>query len=407
MILNNETAKKLKRDFPIFQNQKDLIYLDNGATTQKPKSVIDKISDFYENSNANVFRGIYKNAETATEAYSKARELIARFINADAEEIIFTNNSTDSINSLSYAIDALIPEEKNEIVLTEMEHHSNLIPWQQLAMRKNMKLKFIKLKSDFTLDLDDALEKITEKTAIVSVTHISNALGTINPVSQIAEIAKKNNAIFVVDASQSVPHIKVDVKEIDCDFLAFSGHKMLAPTGIGVLYGKKDLLEKISPFRFGGGMIKSVTPNNAEFADLPQKFEAGTPNIAGAIALGESVTYLNKIGMKNIESWEQKLVKYLIEKLKKIQGIEIYNPGIGKTSGILSFNISGIHPHDTASLMDDYRISVRAGHHCCMPLMKSLGLQGTVRVSFYFYNTFEDIDKIIEAIKNIKEKFGK
>ena len=407
MILNNDIAKKLKEDFPIFKNQKDLIYLDNGATTQKPKSVIDKISDFYENSNANVFRGIYKNAETATEAYSKARELIARFINADAEEIIFTNNSTDSINSLSYAIDALIPEEKNEIVLTEMEHHSNLIPWQQLAMRKNMKLKFIKLKSDFTLDLDDALEKITEKTAIVSVTHISNALGTINPVSQIAEIAKKNNAIFVVDASQSVPHIKVDVKEIDCDFLAFSGHKMLAPTGIGVLYGKKDLLEKISPFRFGGGMIKSVTPNTAEFADLPQKFEAGTPNIAGAIALGESVTYLNKIGMKNIVSWEQKLVKYLIEKLKKIQGIEIYNPGIGKTSGILSFNISGIHPHDTASLMDDYRISVRAGHHCCMPLMKSLGLQGTVRVSFYFYNTFEDIDKIIEAIKNIKEKFGK
>ena len=407
MILNNDAAKKLKNDFPIFKNQKDLIYLDNGATTQKPKSVIDKISDFYENSNANVFRGIYKNSLVATEAYEKAREIIAKFINADTEEIIFTNNSTDSINSLSYAIDALIPEEKDEIVLTEMEHHSNLIPWQQLAMRKNMKLKFIKLKSDFTLDLDDALEKITEKTAIVSVTHISNALGTINPVSEIAKIAKKNSAIFVVDATQSVPHIKVDVKEIDCDFLAFSGHKMLAPTGIGVLYGKKNLLEKISPFRFGGGMIKSVSQKTAEWAEIPQKFEAGTSNIAGAISLGESVNYLNKIGMKNVESWEQKLVKYLIEKLKKINGVEIYNPGMGKTSGILSFNISGIHAHDVASLMDDFGIAVRAGHHCCMPLMKSLGLQGTVRVSFYFYNTFEDIDKLIEAIKKIMEKFGK
>jgi len=407
MILNNDAAKKLKNDFPIFKNQKDLIYLDNGATTQKPKSVIDKISYFYENSNANVFRGIYKNSLVATEAYEKAREIIAKFINADTEEIIFTNNSTDSINSLSYAIDALIPEEKDEIVLTEMEHHSNLIPWQQLAMRKNMKLKFIKLKSDFTLDLDDALEKITEKTAIVSVTHISNALGTINPVSEIAKIAKKNSAIFVVDATQSVPHIKVDVKEIDCDFLAFSGHKMLAPTGIGVLYGKKNLLEKISPFRFGGGMIKSVSQKTAEWAEIPQKFEAGTSNIAGAISLGESVNYLNKIGMKNVESWEQKLVKYLIEKLKKINGVEIYNPGMGKTSGILSFNISGIHAHDVASLMDDFGIAVRAGHHCCMPLMKSLGLQGTVRVSFYFYNTFEDIDKLIEAIKKIMEKFGK
>ena len=288
-----------------------------------------------------------------------------------------------------------------------MEHHSNLVPWQFAANQKRLVLKYVDLTKDGKLDLNQLENSLTKKTKIVSLTHMSNVLGTINTIKEISKAVKANGSLFVVDGAQSVPHMKVDVKDLGCDFLAFSGHKMLAPTGIGVLYGKKDLLEKISPFRFGGGMIKSVTPNTAEFADLPQKFEAGTPNIAGAIALGESVTYLNKIGMKNIESWEQKLVKYLIEKLKKIQGIEIYSPGIGKTSGILSFNISGIHPHDTASLMDDYRISVRAGHHCCMPLMKSLGLQGTVRVSFYFYNTFEDIDKIIEAIKNIKEKFGK
>lgn len=407
MKLTNELVKKLRKDFPIFKNDKNLIYLDNGATTQKPKQVISRISDFYENSNANVFRGIYRQSEAATEAYEKSRILIARFINADAEEIIFTNNATDSINSLSYAIDSLIPMEKDEILVSEMEHHSNLIPWQQLAMRKNMKLKFIKIKEDFTLDLQDASEKITEKTAIVSVVHISNALGTINPVSQIAEIAKKNRAIFVVDATQSVPHIKVDVKEIDCDFLAFSGHKMLAPTGIGVLYGKKNLLAQITPFRFGGGMVKSVTFNSAEFAEIPRKFEAGTPNISGVLALGESVNYLNKIGMKNIQTWEQKLIKYLIEKLEKISGIKIYNPGLEKSSGILSFNLEGIHAHDVASLLDSYGIAVRAGHHCCMPLMKILGIPGTIRVSFYFYNTFEDIDRLIEAIKKIKEKFEK
>ena len=416
-MIDNETAKNLKLDFPIFKNNPKLIYLDNGATTQKPKQVIEKIKEFYENFNANASRGLYGISEKTTTLYSNARKIVADFIGAKSEEIIFTKNTTDSLNSLAYVIENLIPNGKDEIVITEMEHHSNLIPWQQLAKRKseismfpdgkrkNWKLKFIKIKDDFSLDMEDAKEKINSKTAIVAFTHVSNALGTINLAKELVKLARENNALSVVDATQSVPHIKVDVKDLDCDFLVFSGHKMLGPTGIGVLYGKKNLLEKMPPFSFGGGMIKNVSFENSEFADLPEKFESGTQNIADVLGLAEAIKYLEKIGMDNIEKWEHELRNYLLIELDKIKGVEIYNPK--KSSGIVSMNIKGIHPHDIASMLDEDGIAVRAGHHCCMPLMKKLGLNGTIRVSFYIYNTFEDIDKFVEAVKKIKEKFGK
>ncbi len=403
-IMDNESAKKLKEDFPIFKNNPKLVYLDNGATTQKPRQVIEAIKEFYENFNANASRGLYGISEKSTEKYANARKIVADFIGAKSEEIILTKNTTDSLNSLAYVIENLIPKEKDEIVLTEMEHHSNLIPWQQLAKRKNWKLRFIKIKNDFSLDIGDAEEKINDKTAIVAFTHVSNALGTINPVKELVKLARENNALSVVDATQSVPHMKVDVKDLNCDFLVFSGHKMLGPTGIGVLYGKKELLEKMPPFSFGGGMIKNVSYENSEFADLPEKFESGTQNIADALALAEAVKYLEEIGIANVEKWEKELRNYLLQGLEKIDGIEIYNQK--NSSGIVSMNLNGIHPHDVASMLDDYGIAVRAGHHCCMPLMKKLGINGTIRVSFYIYNTHEDIDQFVDAIKKIKEKFG-
>lgn len=405
MKLDNNAAKQLKKDFPIFKNHKNLVYLDNAATTQKPKQVIKKIKDFYENSNANIHRGVYDLSEVSTELYEQSRKIVANFINANEKEIIFTKGTTDSLNFLSYALESLISKNKNEIVLTEMEHHSNLIPWQQLAKRNNLKLKFIKMDNNFNLDLEDAKEKITDKTAIVSVLHVSNSLGSINPIEEIIKISKQKKAITVIDAAQSVPHMKIDVKKLDCDFSTFSGHKMLAPFGIGVLYGKKELLEKLSPFEFGGGMIKRVSLNESEFANIPERFEAGTPNIEGAVAFGEAIRYLEKVGMKNIEAWEKQLLKYTLEKIRKIENIEIYNSK--NSSGILSFNLKGIHPHDVASMLNDYGIAVRAGHHCNMPLMKKLGISGTVRASFYLYNTFEDIDKLVDSIKKIREKFTK
>lgn len=414
-MINNETAKKLKKDFPIFDNNENLVYLDSAATTQKPKQVIEAIKNFYENSNANIHRGVYSLSEKATELYEEARKVVAKFINADEKEIIFTRNTTESINFLSYVLPSILPKEKtsklghfkekNEIVVTEAEHHSNLIPWQQLAKREKMKLKFIKIKDDFTLDLEDAKEKITDKTAIVSISHVSNALGTVNPVKEIVKIAKEKNAFTVFDAAQSVPHMKVDVKALDCDFLAFSGHKMLAPLGIGVLYGKEKLLEKLSPYGFGGGMIKTVSYENYEPAEIPEKFEAGTPNIEGTIALSEAIKYIDKLGIENLEKWEKELLSYLLKKLKEIPGIVIYC-NEKNSSGILSLNIKKIHPHDVAFILNDYGIAVRAGHHCNMPLMKKLGISGTIRVSFYVYNTFEDVDKLIEGLKKVKEKFN-
>ncbi len=406
MKINNKVVKKIKKDFPIFENNPGLIYLDNAATSQKPKQVIKSIIDFCEKDNANVGRGLYSLSERAMNKYNKARKIIAKFISANEKELLFTKNTTESINLLSYTIDSIIPKEKNEIVLTEIEHHSNLIPWQEMAKRLDFKLKFIKIKDDFTLDLKDAKEKITNKTAIVSLTHISNVTGTIIPIEKIIKIAKEKNALTIIDAAQSLPHTKLNVKKLDCDFLAFSGHKMLGPTGIGGLYGKKSVLNKLNPFLFGGGMISRVTLKNAEWAKIPKKFEAGTQNISEIIALAESIKYLEKIGLENISLWEKQLTKYALEKLKEIPGITIYNPGIEKSSGIISFNLKEIHPHDVAYLCDENKIAIRAGHCCVMPLMTKLGIPGGVcRASFYFYNTFEDVDKLIKSLKKIMGKF--
>jgi cysteine desulfurase/selenocysteine lyase len=402
MKLNNEKAQQLKKEFPIFK--KKLIYLDNASTTQKPKALINAIKNFYENTNANIHRGVYKISEEATQKFENTRTQISKFLNAKPNEIIFTKNTTESINLLSYSISNLI-KGKNKILLTEMEHHSNLIPWQQLAKRKKMKLEFIKIKPDFTLDYKDAEQKITEDTAILSLTHISNSLGTINNIKKLIKLAKAKNIITILDAAQSVPHMPIDVKELNIDFLAFSAHKMLGPTGIGILYGKETLLEKLEPFNFGGNMIREVTYKDAKWNSIPLKFEAGTQNIAGIISFSESINFLKNIGLTNIMKWEKQLLKYTLEKIRQIKNIQIYNPGISKSSGILSFNLKNIHPHDVAALLANKNICVRAGHHCNMPLMTKLNLYGTCRISFYLYNTFQDIDILINEIKKVQNLF--
>tara|TARA_Y100000310_G_scaffold337561_1_gene424920 strand:+ start:610 stop:1815 length:1206 start_codon:yes stop_codon:yes gene_type:complete len=394
-----------KNDFPIFNKHKDLVYLDSAATSQRPKTVIDSLTNFLEKENANIHRGIYTLSEQAMLRYNETRETIAEFINASKEEIVFTKNTTESINLLASTIKSIIPEGKNEILLTEMEHHSNLVPWQQLSKRTNMKLKFIKLKEDFTLDLEDAKEKITDKTAILSTTHISNVLGTINPVKELINLAKQKNVLTIIDAAQSVAHKKIDVKDLDCDFLVFSSHKIFGPTGIGVLYGKSELLNKLPPYQFGGGMIKVVTYEDATFLKSPEKFEAGTQNIGEAIALGEAIKYIKETGIENIEKYEKELLAYTLEKLNTIKEIKIYNPGLDKSSSIISFNLGKIHPHDIAQVLNEHNIAIRAGHHCCMPLMNQLKTQGTARISLSIYNNKQDIDKLITALKKAQEIF--
>ncbi len=406
MKITNRRAKRLKKDFPIFRNNKRLVYLDSAATSQRPKKVIEAISNFYKKENANVGRGLYTLSEKAMERYNAARKTIAKFINAEEKEIIFTRNTTESLNLLAYTIPSLLKKGMDEIVLTEMEHHSNLVPWQQLAERNRMKLKFIKMKPDYTLDYEDAKKKITKRTAIVSVTHVSNVLGTINDIEKLVELGKNKGAITMIDAAQSIQHLRIDVKKIGCDFLAFSSHKMLGPTGIGILYGKKELLEKLSPFNFGGGMIKKVTWKDSDWEEPPEKFEAGTQNIGEAIGLAESIRYIEKIGIRNIAEWDSKLKNYALEKLKEIPGIKIYNHGKNKSVGIISFSLKGIHPHDVAELLNEKRIAIRAGHCCTMPLMKKLGISGVSRASFSIYNTFEDIDLLVETLKKIQEKFA-
>ncbi len=407
MIINNKTAKKIKQDFPIFKNNKGLIYLDNSATSQKPKQVIKAMTDFYEKNNSNVGRGLYLLSEKAMEEYDNARKTVAEFINSSSNEIIFTRNTTESLNLLSYVLASIIPEGRDEIVLTEMEHHSNLIPWQQLAKRNKMKLKIIKMKNDFTFDMEDAEQKITDKTAILSFMHVSNVTGTINDVKELVNLGKEKGAITIIDSAQAVSSIKIDVKDLGCDFLAFSSHKIFGPMGIGVLYGKKELLEKMLPFTFGGGMIKRVELGNAEWADLPEKFESGTQNIAGAVGLAEAIRYLEKIGQENISGWEKQLTKYALEKLKEVPQIKIYSPVLEKNAGIISFSLGRIHPHDVAALLDEKGIAIRAGHCCAMPLMKRLGLvQGVSRISFSAFNTFKEIDNLVDVLKEIEAKLG-
>ena len=395
----------IKKDFPIFENNPGLVYLDSASTSQKPKPVIDSLKNFYEKENANIHRGIYDLSEKATEKYNKARTIIAKFINAETNEIVFTKNTTESINFLAYTIGDLIPPEKDEIVLTEMEHHSNLIPWQEFAKKNNFKLKFIPITKNYELDYEKAKKIINNKTAILAITHISNVFGTINNIKFLTALAKEKKAITIVDAAQSVQHIEIDIKKIGCDFLAFSGHKMFAPLGIGILYGKKELLEKMLPFQFGGGMINSVSYENASWTEIPEKYEAGTQNISGAIGLAKSVEYIKKIGFKKIQKCEKKLLNYTLKKLKSIDGLELYLPK--KQSSIISFNLRGIHPHDVAQILSNENICIRTGHHCCMPLMKKVGILGTCRASFSIYNTKEDVDKLIDALKIVKKIFKK
>ena len=401
----------IRRQFPILDqevNGNPLVYLDSSATSQKPIQVIETVEKYYKEINSNVHRGVHTLGTRATDAYEGAREKVRKFINAKStQEVIFTRGTTTALNTVaaSYAAENL--NAGDEIVITYMEHHSNIIPWQQVAKRTGAVLKYIPLQEDGTISLDDVQATITANTRVVSVMQVSNVLGVINPVKEIAKIAHENGAIMVVDGAQSAPHMKIDVQDLDCDFLAFSGHKMCAPTGIGVLYGKKHLLEKMEPIEFGGEMIDFVHLQESTWKELPWKFEAGTPIIAGAIGLGAAIDFLNEIGLDNIAQHEHKLAAYALEKMSSVPGMTIYGPlDASKRAGLVTFNISDVHPHDVATVLDAEGIAVRAGHHCAQPLMKWLKASATARASFYLYNTEDDIDKLVEGLVKTKEYFS-
>ncbi|EAG9729217.1 cysteine desulfurase [Listeria monocytogenes] len=403
--------QKIRADFPILAqeiNEKPLAYLDNAATSQKPKQVIEALTHYYEFDNANVHRGVHTLAARATDAYESARGKVAKFIHArEVAEIIFTRGTTSAINLVvdSYA-EANI-EAGDEIVISYLEHHSNLIPWQQLAKRKGAVLKYIELEEDGTISVEQAKKTIGEKTKIVALAHVSNVLGTITPMKEIAAIAHQFGAVILVDGAQAVPHMEVDVVDLDADFYAFSGHKMMAPTGIGALYGKRELLDAMEPTEFGGEMIDFVELYDSTWKELPWKFEAGTPIIGGAIALGAAIDYLAEVGLANIHAHEQVLASYAIEEMSKIEGITIYGPkDASKRCGLVTFNLEGAHPHDIATILDEDGIAIRAGHHCAQPLMKWLDVSSTARASFYIYNTKEEIDALIDGLKLTKEYFG-
>lgn len=398
-----------KEDFPILEkkvNGRRLVYLDNAATTQKPKSVIDAISDYYKNHNGNPHRGAHSLSVEATSLYDDAKEAVKNFINADSiDEIIFTKNSTESLNLLAYSLSEDF-KENDEILLCISEHHSNILPWMRIAKEKNLKLKYIYIDENGSIP-ESEYEKITKKTKLVSIAQMSNVLGTIYPIKKISKIAHENDAIIVVDAAQSIPHLKVDVKDIDADFLVFSAHKMLGPMGIGVLYGKKHLLDNMPPFLLGGDMIEYVYENDATFAEVPFRFEAGTQNVEGAVGLKAAIDYIEKIGLQNIEAHEKMLTEYAVKEMSKIPYIEIYGPmDLEKRGGIISFNVKDVHPHDVSTILDSYGIASRAGHHCCQPLMRYMNLNSSVRVSFYLYNNMEDIDVLIDALKNVRKWLG-
>ena len=390
---------KIRSDFPIFAD-KSLVYLDSAATTQKPKQVIDAVSDFYSNYYANVHRGIYELSLKATEAYHSARQKVSNFINAsDWRSVVFTGGTTESINLVAYSWARKNLNNRDEILITEMEHHSNIVPWQLVAEEIGVTLKYIPINTDGTLDLSDIDKLITNKTKLVSVIHQSNVFGTINPIKTIINHAKKVNAITLIDAAQSIPHSPIDVQDLDCDFLAFSGHKMLGPTGIGVLYGKTELLNSMTPFMGGGDMINSVTMTESTWNDIPYKFEAGTPKIAQAIGLGAAIDYINEIGIMKIYKYEKHILNSALEKLRRIDGLTIYGHQVGENSSVISFNLRDVHPHDLAQFLDQDGIAVRAGHHCAQPIMDKLSVNSTIRVSFYLYNTEQEIDKLCASLK--------
>ncbi|MEK4951284.1 cysteine desulfurase [Bacillus sp. FSL W8-1127] len=401
----------IRNYFPILNqevNGHPLVYLDNAATSQKPLSVIEAIEQYYKGYNSNVHRGVHTLGTKATDAYEGAREKVRKFIHAKSvEEVVFTRGTTASINMLAASYGEENVKEGDEIVITYMEHHSNLIPWQQLAKRKKAELKYIPLEEDGTITLEKVRETVTPKTKILAVTLVSNVLGTINPIKEIANIAHENGAVLAVDGAQGVPHMKVDVQDLDCDFLSFSGHKMCGPTGIGVLYGKKELLEKMEPVEFGGEMIDFVGLYDSTWKELPWKFEGGTPIIAGAIGLGKAIEFLEEVGLDEILKHEHHLAAYALDKLSEVEGIEVYGPKDPmKRAGLVTFNIKGVHPHDVATVLDAEGIAIRAGHHCAQPLMKWLDVSATARASFYLYNTEEDIDRFVSGILKTKEYFN-
>lgn len=400
--------KDLRKDFPIFENR-DIVYLDSGATTQRPIQVIDAIDNFYKKNNANPHRGAYSLSIDATNEYENTRAKIAKFINAPkAEQIIFSKNASESLNLIAYSYGLTNLKKDDEVVISIMEHHSNLVPWQFVTKQTESKLSYMYINDNFELSIDEIKEKITDKTKIVGITHVSNVLGTINPVKEIIDYAHKKGAVVVLDASQSIPHMKIDVQELDADFVVFSGHKMLAPLGIGVLYGKEELLNKMPPFLMGGDMIEYVYEQDTTFAPLPNKFEAGTQNVEGVVGLGAAIDYINQVGYDTIQEIEESVVNYALDELSKLEFIDLYTTkNCQNHSAVISFNIRGIHPHDVASILDSCGVCVRSGNHCAQPLMRFLGIDSTCRASFYFYNNKEDVDKLVEALKKAYKTFEK
>ncbi|AQX53312.1 MULTISPECIES: cysteine desulfurase [Priestia] len=397
----------IRKQFPILDqevNGHPLVYLDSAATSQKPIQVIEALNKYYREYNSNVHRGVHTLGTMATDGYEGAREKVRKFINAKStEEIIFTRGTTTALNIVAASYGRANLQPGDEIVITYMEHHSNIIPWQQVAKATGATLKYIDLTEDHALSLETVKETITSNTKIVSVMHVSNVLGAINPVKEIAKIAHQHGAIMVVDGAQSTPHMKVDVQDLDCDFFAFSGHKMCGPTGIGVLYGKKELLEKMEPVEFGGEMIDFVNLYDSTWKELPWKFEGGTPIIAGAIGLGAAIDFLEEVGLDNILAHEHKLANYALDRLSEVEGITIYGPK--ERAGVVTFNLDDVHPHDVATVLDAEGVAVRAGHHCAQPLMKYLNVSSTARASFYLYNTEEEIDQLVSSLIKTKEYF--
>ncbi|MBS4220835.1 cysteine desulfurase [Bacillus sp. FJAT-49711] len=405
--MNSLEVRKL---FPILDqevNGHPLVYLDSAATSQKPARVIEVLDEYYREYNSNVHRGVHTLGTKATDRYEAAREKVRKFINASStEEIIFTRGTTTALNTVAVSFGMENLKEDDEIVISYMEHHSNIIPWQQLAKRTGARLNYIPLQEDGSISLEEARKTITSKTKIVSIMYVSNVLGVINPIKELASIAHENGAIMVVDGAQAAPHMKIDVRDLNCDFFAFSGHKMCGPTGIGVLYGKREHLEKMEPIEFGGEMIDFVGLQESTWKELPWKFEAGTPIIAGAIGLGAAIDFLEGIGPEHILDHEHHLAAYALEKMSAIEGITIYGPKEAeKRVGVITFNLEDVHPHDVATVLDSEGIAIRAGHHCAQPLMKWLNVSSTARASFYLYNTEQDIDRLVDGLVKTKEYF--
>jgi len=404
--------ERIREDFPILKqtvNGEPLIYLDNAATTQKPQAVIDALVHYYSTQNANVHRGIHTLSQQATDAFEAVREQTARFINApSARSVIFTRGTTESVNLISYSWGESNLQPGDVIVTSQMEHHSNFVPWQRLAEKKGAELRLIPVTETGLLDLEAAAQLIDHRTKIVAVTQMSNVLGTLNDVQALARLAHAQGALIFVDGAQSVPHLPVDVQALDCDFLAFSAHKMAGPTGIGVLWGREEILAQMEPFHGGGAMIKEVFESHSTWGDLPYRFEAGTPHIEGVLGLGATLTYLTTLGMEKIHAYETLLTSYALEGLAKIEGLKLYGPqDAAQRGGILSFNLEQIHPADVGSLLDQQGIAIRTGHHCCQPLMRRFEVNGMARASFYFYNTLSEIDALLAGLQRVQRIFAK